>query len=87
MEERRHSQRTHVFKSAQLISAGSHKVIGCTVLDISAGGACLELDRADRLPQLLDLSFDSFHSFRECGVRWRSASRIGGAFPRLISPS
>jgi hypothetical protein len=37
MQERRHSARTHVFKAAQLIAPDRHKVIGCTVRDLSAG--------------------------------------------------
>ncbi len=80
MRERRQSVRTHIFKPAQLISALEHKVIGCTVRDISAGGACLELDRPERVPQRLDMSFDSFRSLRLCEVKWRSETRIGVAF-------
>jgi PilZ domain len=80
MHERRQSVRTYIFKPAQLMSAINHKVIGCTVRDISADGACLELDRPEEVTQVLDLSFDSFRSCRQCEVKWRSDSRIGVAF-------
>jgi hypothetical protein len=80
MQERRRSARTHVFKAAQLITPGRHKVIGCTVRDLSAGGACLEVANAQGMPPFLELSLDWFRSFRRCEVRRRSASRLGVAF-------
>jgi hypothetical protein len=80
MHERRRSTRTYVFKAAQLIALDRRKVIGCTVRDISAGGACLDVANGNATPQFLDLSFDWFRSSRRCEVKWRSASRIGVAF-------
>ena len=80
MQERRRSVRTHVFKAAQLIAPDRRKMIGCTVRDLSAGGACLEVANAQRMPPSLELSFDWFRSFRRCEVRWRAASRVGVAF-------
>ncbi len=80
MQERRRSARTYVFKAAQLIAPDCHRLIGCTVRDLSAGGACLEIASGMALPQCLDLSFDCFRSFRRCEIKWRSAGRIGIAF-------
>jgi hypothetical protein len=80
MHERRRSARTLVFKAAQLLAPNRRKVAGCTVRDLSAGGACVDIASAEEIPQFLDLSFDWFRSFRRCEVRWRSANRIGVAF-------
>jgi hypothetical protein len=80
MHERRRSERTPVFKAAQLLASDRRKVIGCTVRDLSAGGACIDIESAEEMPQFLDLSFDWFRSFRRCEVRWRSANRLGVAF-------
>jgi PilZ domain-containing protein len=80
MHERRRSARTYVFKAAQLIAPDRHKVIGCTVRDLSDGGACLDIADGKATSQFLDLSFDWFRSVRRCEVRWCSAGRIGVAF-------
>ncbi len=79
MKERRRNPRTQVFKPAQFIVPGCAKVNGCTVRDLSAGGACIEAS-AKEIPQFFELSFDWFRSFRQCEVKWRSASRIGVSF-------
>ncbi len=80
MDERRRSARSVVFKPAQLLAEDRRKVVGCTVRDLSAEGACLDIESNERLPQHFRLSLDWFRSLRRCEVRWRSASRVGVAF-------
>ncbi len=80
MQERRRNARTQIFKAAQLLAPDRHKVIGCTVRDLSPAGACLDIDSPMGIPQSFNLSFDWFRSFRRCEVKWRSAGRIGVAF-------
>jgi hypothetical protein len=80
MQEQRRSARTHVFKAAQLLMLGRGNVAGCTVRDLSAGGACIEIARVTEVPRFFELSFDWFRSYRRCEVRWRSETRIGVAF-------
>jgi|KBSMisStaDraftv2_1062788.scaffolds.fasta_scaffold1945693_1 hypothetical protein len=80
MGERRRSARTFVFKAAQLLAPNRRKVVGCTVRDLSAGGACVDMKRTEEIPQLFDLSFDWFRSCRRCEVKWRSPNRIGVTF-------
>lgn len=80
MQERRRNARTYVCKEAQILGADRHKATGCTVRDLSARGACLEVDDRNATPQFVDLSFDWFRSSRRCEVKWHSAGRIGVAF-------
>jgi PilZ domain len=80
MQERRRTARTRVFRAAHLITPDRHSMIECTVRDLSAGGACLQVASPLGIPEFLDLSFDSFRSFRRCRVRWRSENRLGVAF-------
>ncbi len=80
MHERRRSERTVVFKAAQLLAPNRRKVVGCTVRDLSADGACVDIANAEEIPQFFNLSLDWLRSFRRCEVRWRSANRIGVAF-------
>jgi hypothetical protein len=80
MQERRRGARIPIFKAAQLITSDRRKVIGCTVRDLSAGGACIDVADAKGIPHFLSLSFDWLHTLRPCEVRWRSGSRIGLAF-------
>ncbi len=80
MLERRRSARTSVFKAAQLLVPDNRKVVGCTVRDLSDGGACLDVTSAKEVPDFLQLSFDWFRSMQRCEVRWRSETRIGVAF-------
>jgi hypothetical protein len=79
-KERRRSARTYVCKEAQILATDSHRALGCTVRDLSAGGACLEVEDGTATRQFLDLSFDWFRSSRRCEVKWRSAGKIGVAF-------
>jgi PilZ domain len=80
MLERRRSARTSVFKPAQLLVARPRKMVGCTVRDLSEGGACLDLTSGNEVPEFIQLSFNWFRSMQRCEVRWRSETRIGVAF-------
>ena len=80
MQERRRAPRTRVRKAAQLIFGQPCSLIGCTVRDLSIGGACLQMPSPVGLPEMFELSFDCFRSARQCRVRWRTEDRIGISF-------
>jgi len=80
MQERRRCARTYVCKEVLLLAAGRSKAIGCTIRDLSAGGACLEVADGNVASQIFELSFDWFRSSRRCEIKWHSADRIGVAF-------
>jgi hypothetical protein len=54
-------------------------VVACVIRDISAGGACLELDPAAALPEEFDL-IPTGNDARSCRVVWRYSGRLGVAF-------
>ena len=54
-------------------------VVGCVIRDISAGGACLELDPAAAVPEQFDL-IPNGNDPRSCRVVWRYSDRLGVAF-------
>ena len=80
VQEKRRTPRTLIMKEAQLFSDQFSSVVHCTVHDVSANGACLELATTLVLPETFELSFDSFYSARWCHVKWRAESRIGVSF-------
>jgi hypothetical protein len=52
--------------------------IECKIVDISAGGACLELGGAMSLPKRFE--FHSGGTKKKCNVVWRKGWRVGVAF-------
>ena len=80
MIERRRHPRVVVNEQARLLSP-SYAVLSCTIRDLSAGGACLEIDANAILSNTFDLvpNHGEAHS---CRVGWRSANRVGVAFQK-----
>jgi hypothetical protein len=54
-------------------------VVACVIRDISASGACLELDPAAAVPEEFDL-IPTGNDARSCRVVWRYSDRLGVAF-------
>jgi len=52
--------------------------IECTVIDLSVGGACLELSRPQDVPQRFEFLHGSVR--KVCNVAWRRGYRIGITF-------
>jgi hypothetical protein len=64
--------------SAKLLVAGKNTPIECTVVDLSAGGACLEFSIQPSLPD----RFEFLHSGvkKLARLAWRRGYRIGISF-------
>lgn len=73
MIEKRAAQRYRVFKGGTITFNNSG--IACTVRNMSAGGAAIDIDCPVTLPQSFTLSIS-----RDCRAVWRSDRRIGLAF-------
>ncbi len=67
-----------VSSAANIIVAPGKPAIGCTVIDLSAGGACLDLSDPDRLPSRFVLVHGSTR--KNCLVKWKKFRRIGVQF-------
>jgi hypothetical protein len=81
MSERRRSVRRTVFEVAKIIFNHRH-VRRCTVRDISAGGACLDVMSAD-IPDTFDLIRDL--DAHTCEVKWRRRDRLGVQFDSFFA--
>jgi hypothetical protein len=55
-------------------------VLVCIIRDVSAGGACLELDPTLAIPEQFDLIPNTGDNAHACRVVWRVSDRIGVAF-------
>ena len=78
--ERRSFARTTISKNALLFFDGNRGVLTCRVHDITNHGAGIEVHGLNLLPLNFELTFDNFHTVRECRVIWRQGDFVGVAF-------
>jgi hypothetical protein len=67
-----------VSNSATIILAPNKPTIGCTVIDLSAGGACLDLANPEQLPSRFVLLHGATR--KSCLIKWKKYRRIGVQF-------
>ena len=67
-----------VSNTATIIVGPKGQTIGCTVIDLSAGGACLDLSDPDRLPRRFVLVHGATR--KNCLIMWKKFRRIGVQF-------
>ncbi len=79
MEEHRTSPRQRVLK-AGTISFNGDAGISCTVRNLSASGAALEVASPLGIPDRFTLVFENDHTTKACHIVWRKEKRIGVAF-------
>jgi c-di-GMP-binding flagellar brake protein YcgR len=65
-------------KTATIIIDEKSPTIRCTLIDISAGGACLEVANPERLPDHFELLQGKLK--KRCFVVWRRDHRVGVQF-------
>jgi hypothetical protein len=78
MEEKRKYPRTEINEPAYVSSGGS--VMSCTVRNISAEGAAIDVENPAFVPARFRLVMASDSSVRECRVAWIQQNRIGVNF-------
>jgi hypothetical protein len=78
--DRRSVTRTTISKDALLFFDAQRGVLTCRVQDVTNSGAGIELHSLNLLPLDFELSFDNFHTIRECRVIWRQGDFVGVAF-------
>ena len=79
MIERRQHSRMLTGEPARIL-CNYRSVLACTIRDISASGACLELDPGIAIPERFDLIPAGGDDPRACRVIWRLSDRVGVAF-------
>lgn len=77
---KRETLRTRVLKNGSISFAGG--VISCTVRNISANGALLEVESPLGIPERFILVVPADQISRPCRTIWKSERRIGVRFER-----
>jgi PilZ domain-containing protein len=78
--ERRRKARARTLKSARILFNQHHSVIDCTVRNLSAAGACLNVASALGIPERFDVIFDADQSIRPCRMVWHKEKQLGVEF-------
>ena len=78
MEEQRKYPRSEIDEPAYVSSGGS--VMRCTVRNISAEGAAIDIDNPAFVPAHFRLVMANGSSVRECRIAWIQQNRIGVTF-------
>jgi hypothetical protein len=78
MEEKRKHPRTEINEPAYVSSGGS--VMSCTVRNISAEGAAIDVDNPAFVPSRFRLVLANGSSVHECSIAWIQQKRIGVMF-------
>ena len=52
--------------------------VACTIIDVSAGGACLEIHGSDTIPRKFTLNHGGVR--KNCQVVWQKGRRVGVSF-------
>jgi hypothetical protein len=79
MLDRRKSPRLRTLKSGSL-TFGPLPGMDCTIRNMSAGGACLELERRIALPGHFSLMIKPECIRRSCRLVWQASTRAGVQF-------
>ncbi len=80
MDENRESKRKRILKAGSICFDGA--AISCTVRDVSASGALLEVESPAGVPRSFVLVMPSDNLSRPCRMIWATERRIGVRFER-----
>jgi hypothetical protein len=80
MDDRRKHVRIRTLKSGKIVFNRRLNVIDCIVRNMSDGGACVQLQAPDWLPEKFELTIPIDGLNRLCRLRWKQADRVGVAY-------
>jgi hypothetical protein len=89
MEERRSSPRARMLRGGRILLHHRSSVISCTVRNLSATGACLQVASVAGIPATFELAIDGETAYRDCRVVWETEARVGVVFgdaPVALAP-
>jgi hypothetical protein len=78
MSDKRATDRRRVFKGAKIVFNQGNSVVDCTVRNVSATGALVNVVNAMAVPQDFELRWDN--KVRFCSVAWRKMDSLGIKF-------
>lgn len=67
-----------VSSAAKIVVSARDPMIDCVLVDISAGGACIEVDPQVLLPQRFEVVHGNTR--KRCRLVWKAGRRIGVSF-------
>jgi hypothetical protein len=67
-----------IARSAKIFIGAKMPVITCTLIDYSAGGACIQLEKYADLPQRFELIYGTTR--KRCRIVWKRGLRVGLTF-------
>jgi hypothetical protein len=80
VNDRRREQRIRTLEFGKIVFGRQLSSVDCIVRDLSAGGACLQVDSTDSLPQEFFLKIPVENLKRLCRIAWKAKDRVGVAF-------
>ena len=80
MEEHRRSPRQRVLKSGKIIYGGGSIVIDCTIRNLSATGARLQVPTSVAIPDRFEFAEAAADTRRAATVMWRRGALMGIRF-------
>lgn len=63
---------------AKILLGGKTPAVDCILVDYSAGGACLQLQKFMELPSRFEILYGTTR--KRCRIAWKRGMRIGVAF-------
>jgi len=79
MNEHRIAPRGRVLKSGRIVLSEKAPKLDCTIRNLSATGACLQISSTYGIPADFDLLL-SVSERKSCHVVWRTDTKLGVAF-------
>jgi hypothetical protein len=67
-----------ISKFGKIIVDAKAPAVDCTIIDISAGGACLQVNNPERIPKRFELLHGGTR--KKCSTIWQKGSRLGVSF-------
>jgi len=80
MPERRTLQRDRTLLGAKMVFNNGRSTIDCLVRNLSADGACVQVESTVGMPTEVHLAIGINADLRACNVIWQSANRVGLSF-------
>ena len=73
-------QRQRTLKAGKIVFNHRFCVVDCTIRNLSADGACLQVPSTIGIPESFDLLIEADKATRACRVAWKRENRLGVSF-------
>jgi len=85
MEERRREARHRTLRGGKIVFNDRRSVVDCLVRNLSAGGACLQVNTSFGLPATFELLIDGNDGGIAADMVWATQTRVGAVFRGAVS--